>query len=495
MRMTDFYNRNRGLCKYALIAISLSLSAVVAACTVNPATGEKQFTALLPTSQEASIGASEHEKVQSTYGEFMTGPVADYVNRIGQKVATNTERSDVQYKFFVIDSPIVNAFAVPGGYIYVSRGLLALANSEAELAAVIAHEIGHITARHAASRMSQGVLAGLGAAIVTAATGSDTVGQIANVGSDLYIKSYSRDQEHQSDELGVRYLSRAGYDPKAMASFLASLDAQTKLDLRIAGQQEGQGMNYFSTHPVTTDRIAQASALATKYPAGSQVDNHDVYLSLLNGLAYGDSEAQGFVRGENFYHPKMGFTFSVPSGFTMANNPSEIVATSKDGSVIILDSGRDDQGRDPLSYLTQNWMKANPPSGAESITINGLRAATAAFAGTANNKPVIIRVVAIEWKAGQFFRFQMAVPQNAGTSVVEGLKRTTYSFRPMTTAERASVKAQRISIMTAKAGETVASGASMMAFPTYKEERFRVLNALPSGATLTSGRTYKVISQ
>src|SRR5690606_25550046 len=127
----------------------------------------------------------------------------------------------------------------------------ALANNEAELAGVVAHEIGHITGRHAAARMSQGVLVGLGAAILSAATGSDAVGQVANVGSDLYIKSYSRGQEHEADTLGVRYLAKAGYDPRAMAAFLSSLDAQTKLDLRIAGKSEGEGFNYFSTHPVT----------------------------------------------------------------------------------------------------------------------------------------------------------------------------------------------------------------------------------------------------
>lgn len=465
----------------------------LAACSVNPATGEKQFTAFLPAGQEASVGASEHEKVQATYGEFLNGPITDYVGRIGAKVAANTERTDVQYKFFVIDSPIVNAFAIPGGYVYVSRGLLALANSEAELAAVIAHEIGHITARHAASRMSQGVLAGLGAAILGAATGNQAVGQLASVGSDLYIKSYSREQEHQSDELGVRYLSRAGYDPKAMASFLRSLDAQTKLDQRIAGSQEGEGMNYFSTHPVTSDRIAQASAAAGQYPAGSQVDNHDVYLSLINGLTYGDSDSQGFSRGDNFYHPKMGFTFALPPGFVLNNNPSEIVATNKDGAVVILDSGRDDQNRDPMAYLTQEWMKNNPPSGAENVTINGLRAATAAFAGTANNKPVIIRVVAIEWKPGQFFRFQMAIPQNAGTDVVDGLKRTTYSFRAMTANERATIKPLKVRTYAAKAGDSVASIAQYMAFKDYREERFRVLNGLTGN--VTPGTLYKIITE
>lgn len=477
------------LCKYMIVAALLALTG----CTTNPATGEQQFTGLLPASQEASVGASEHENVKKTYGDFVTGPVADYVSRIGQKVAANTERTDVQYKFYVIDSPIVNAFAVPGGYIYISRGLLALANSEAELAGVISHEIGHITARHAATRMSQGVLVGLGAALLSAATGSDAVGQVANVGSDLYIKSYSRGQESQADELGVRYLSRAGYDPKAMASFLKSLDAQTKLDQRIAGESEGAGMNYFSTHPVTADRVTHASALAVNYQGGQDVVNRDVYLSMINGLTYGDSAEQGFVRGDNFYHTKMGFTFTVPKGFTITNNPSEVIATNAQNAILILDSGRDDQGRDPLSYINDNWMKGKGSTGAESITINGMRAATAAYAGTANGQSVIIRVVAIEWKPGQFFRFQMAIPQNASTDVVEGLKRTTYSFRAMTQAERNSIHPLRVRTFTANAADTVASASARMAFPTYKQERFRVLNAV--SGELVPGQVYKVITE
>lgn len=487
--MVSGSNVKARLCKYLI----LGMAVILGGCTVNPATGQQQFTGLLPSGQEASIGASEHEKVKQTYGEFVSGPVADYVSRIGQKVSANTERTDVQYKFYVIDSPIVNAFALPGGYIYVSRGLLALANNEAELAAVIAHEIGHITGRHAAARMSQGVLVGLGAAVLSAVTGSDAVGQVANVGSDLYIKSYSRSQESEADDLGVRYLSRAGYDPLAMSEFLSSLDAQTKLDQRIAGKGEGDAFNYFSTHPLTAERVSHAHAIAANYPAGTHIDNNDVYLSMINGLTYGDSEDQGFERNGNFYHPRMGFTFAVPKGFKIQNNPSELIAGHSSGSVLILDSGRDDQGRDPLSYLTQNWMNGKAPTGAEAITINGMRAATAALAGTANGKSVMIRIVAIEWKPGQFFRFQMAIPQTAGTDVVESLKKTTYSFRQMSDAERASIRPLKVRAVTASSGDTVASISARMAFPDYREERFRVLNALKGN--LAVGQIYKIITE
>ena len=305
-----------------------ALLMVLSACSTNPATGERQFTALLPPEKEASVGAQEHQKIQKSFGKFVQGPLAAYVSGLGQKAAVNTERKDVKYQFFVLDSPIVNAFALPGGYVYISRGLLALANNEAEVVSVLAHEIGHITGRHSAERMSQGTIVGLGAAILSAVAKDPGVSRAAGLGSDLYLKSYSRGQEHEADELGVRYLSRAGYDPFAMASFLQSLDRQTKLDRKIAGKASS-GFNYFSTHPVTSERVAQASAQASRYPGGNGQLRRNAYLQAINGLTYGDSAEQGFVKGRHFYHPQIGFTFSVPDGYTLTNTPQQVVASHK----------------------------------------------------------------------------------------------------------------------------------------------------------------------
>lgn len=464
----------------------------LSACSTNPATGDNQFTALLPASQEASVGAQEHQKVQQTFGDFVDGPVADYVSRIGNKIAAHTERKDVQYKFFVIDSPVVNAFALPGGYIYVSRGLLALANSEAEVAGVLGHEIGHITARHAAERVSQGALVGLGAAILSAAVGDPGVSRAAGLGSELYIKSYSRGQESQADELGVRYISRSGYDTMAMAGFLNSLDQDSKLEQKISGQKESR-FNYFSTHPVTHDRVVQAAAEAQKYAPGKGVQGHETHLNAINGLIYGDSADQGFVRGQSFYHPKLGFTFSVPDGFDIHNSPQQVVAThSASKTIILFDAAGDKQKRDPLTYLTQGWLGGKEVSSPENVTINGFRAGTAAFSGTVQGRPVTIRAVAIEWKPGQYFRFQMAIPTGTSASIVEGLKKTTYSFRRLRDSEK-NISPARIRVVTADPGQGVSSLAGRMAFRDYREERFRVLNGLKAGESLVAGRQYKIV--
>lgn len=466
----------------------LSLSA----CSTNPATGEQQFTALLPASQEASVGAQEHEKVKKAFGGFVTGSVADYVSSVGRKVAANTERTDVQYKFFVLDTPDINAFAIPGGYVYVTRGLLALANSEAEIAGVLGHEVGHITARHSAERASQGFLVGLGAAVLGAATGSSGVAQAANVGSDLLIKSYSRGQEHQADELGVRYLTRANYDPYAMASFLKSLDAQTSLEARIAGKSSTTP-NYFSTHPVTAERVSQASAEAGKYQKAQYTVGRENHLAMVKGLIYGDSPDQGYVKGNTFYHPKIGFAFDVPQGYQIQNTPSKVVAVNKGaGTVFMFDAVGDKSGRDPRAFLQEVWLKNEPVDQPESITVNGMRAATAGFSGTVNNAPATIRVVAVEWQPGQFFRFQMAIPPNSPKDVVDGLKRTTYSLRRLSEGEKVSLKPPHIALVSAKPGDTVATMAARMAVPSYREERFRVLNGL-GGEGVTAGRTYKVV--
>ena len=475
-------------CKKTLSLLTVTGALFVSACSVNPATGDRQFTALLPASSEAKVGAQEHSKVEAQFGKFMTGPIAQYVDQVGQRIAQHTEREDVQYKFYVLDTPMVNAFALPGGYTYYSRGLLTLANSEAELAAVIAHEIGHITARHAASRMSQGMLANLGTAAVGIAAGGDAA-KLASLGSNLYMSSHSRGQEHQSDELGVRYLARAGYNPMAMAKFLASLDAQSKLEAKESGKSVG--FSYFSTHPITSERVQEARAEATKFPA-STLENRAEYLRQINGLVYGDSPDQGFAKGNRFYHPKMDFTYTVPQGSKINNGTQKVTAIHPNGTVVVFDGGRG-QSSDPTSFMKNEWLKGQAKSLIEPITVNGKRGATTSFAGNVQNKPVTIRLVAVEWKPGQYYRFQMAIPNGVGNSFVNELKETTYSLRPMTAQEKASVRAKRISIVSAPTGATVQSMAAQMNVDGNKVEHFLVLNGMLNSQQIVAGQPYKIV--
>lgn len=476
------------------LLIIASMAGSLGACSTNPATGERQFAALMSPGQEASIGAQEHQKIIQQFGGLVEDSrLQNYVNGVGERVARDTERSDVQYQFFLLDSPVVNAFALPGGYVYVTRGLMAVANTEAQLAGVLAHEIGHVTARHSAERYSHGVAASLGAALLSAALGSNTAAQAANIGSQLYLSSYSRGQENQADELGIRYLHRAGYDTDAMAQFLESLGRYSAFENQEAGRQDNSA-SYFSTHPQTQDRVNLARAIASGYEANTRETGEQTYLKMIDGLTFGDSPAQGFVRGQNFYHPEMGFAFTVPSGFTLANTSEQVIAKdAKSGTVILFDAVPNAQGVDAATYLQRVWLTGSQAPAVESITIGGKPAATASMNATIDGRPVQLRLVAVQWNANTFFRFQMAIPSTANAALIEELKRTTYSLRAMTPQERRDIRPYRLKLVTAKAGDSVTSLSQSQPYPSLKEQRFRAINGLAATENITPGKIYKLI--
>lgn len=475
---------------FIVSALLVAVVPVLQGCSVNPATGERQFAALMPPQQENEVGASEHQKILKEYGLLKDQALSAYVSEVGKAVSRETERPDVRYQFFVLDSPVVNAFALPGGYIYVSRGLLALANSEAELAAVLAHETAHITARHSAERYSTSVVTSLGTGLLSAAIGGgDAMSQALGIGSNLYLSSYSRGQESQADSLGLRYMTRGGYDAQAMPSFLYSLHREGALQNEMAGRQASLGATYFSTHPATNERVSQTGAELGSYPSGGTV-NRERHLRAIDGMVYGDSPEQGFVRGNEFLHPGMGFAFSAPDGFTIRNLPSQVVATAPSGAAIVFDMA-EGGGTDPLAYI-RSWVKDNPPGDLERITVNGFPGATGSFTGNLNGTPATIRLVAIAWN-GRMARFQIALPASVASATVEEVKRSAYSFRALSEKERQAVRPYRVRIFTAGAGDSVSSVARRMPFTNFQEERFRVLNGLKPGENIQPGRMYKTI--
>ncbi len=486
--MESLMHKIKSFFTYMLILPTL----FVCACSTNPATGKRQFTALMSPAQENSVGAQEHQKIVQQYGLVTDKKLNDYVTALGKRVTEDTERPDVQYKFYIIDSPIVNAFALPGGYIYVSRGLLALSNSEAELASVLGHEAGHITGRHSAERYSRGVVTSLGAGILSAAIGSQGASQAISLGSNLYLSSYSRDQENEADTLGLRYMTRGGFAPQAVPSFLYSLQRQSDLDARLSGQQ-GNRYNYFSTHPATDQRVAKTKAESMQYPQ-TGINNRDAHLKAINGMTYGDSERQGFARDNNFYHPELGLKFSVPQNFTIKNQPSQVIALDNKGSLIVFDMMGNKEGYAPLDYIRSVWMKETQLQNLEEINVNGMKAATASFPGQINGENVVIRVVAISWK-DRFARFQLAIPRGAKAALVEDIKKTTYSFRNMSANEKKTIKPYSVKIIAAGVNDTVKTLAARMPFKEMAEERFRVMNAMAKGTEVQSGALYKIVSE
>ncbi len=470
---------------------------VLSGCSTNPATGDRQFTAFMSPSHERQIGAQEHKKVIKEYGLYDDKRLQKYVSEVGNKVTANTERSNVNYQFHLLDTPVVNAFALPGGYIYVTRGVMALAGSEAELAAVLGHEAGHVTARHSAERYSQSVATNIGASILSAAIDSSGVSQAFGVGSNLYLKSYSRGQENQADMLGIRYLERSGYDTRAMTDFLVHLQADSALESRMEGKSSDKARNtFFSTHPATAERINKTKIETKRRRNG--VLGRDAYLKVLDGMIYGDSTAQGFIRGKKFVHPEFGFMFSVPEDYRLYNSPAQVVAKGTRGSkggMIVFDMAANAEHVSSMRFLRDIWLKGQKVDYAEKIIIGGMKAATASLDGNVNGKAVKLQLVAVRWSDDQVARFQVILPPRPTAAQLKDLKVATYSFAKMSEKDYKAYGPYKIRIVKAGPRDNYGSMSKMMAVEDYKIERFRVLNGLTNGEWVKSGHLYKIIAK
>jgi predicted Zn-dependent protease len=467
----------------------------LSSCSVNPATGESTFTGLMSESEEIRIGRENHAKVMAEFG----GPYEDaelqrYIDSLGQLLARASDRPDLNYTFTVLDSPVVNAFATPGGYIYVTRGLLALANTEAEVAGVLAHEIGHVAARHAAERQGQAVLASIPAIFAGILTGSDAVAGMVGAGGNAYLQSYSRDQEYQADLLGVRYLSRTNYDPYGMAGFLSQLQSNDRLDAILAGKPDlADQYSMTSTHPRTADRIQRAIQEAGGAQVSDPMTEHDLYLSKVDGILYGDDPEQGFIRDRHFVHPVLRFTFDVPPGFHMINSSDAVIAQRADGATILFSAASQNSSSSMLGYLVDEWAPRLSLADAESIDINGMDAATGSDRLDTKNGVRDIRLVAVRHPSGNVYRFIFLTKPELTSALARDLRLTTYSFRSLSAAEAAKLRPQSIRVVTVRSGDTVESLAARMPFGEYAEERFRVLNGLEPGERLTAGQRVKII--
>jgi len=466
-------------------------------CSVNPATGSPSFTAFMSPEEEARVGREQHPKILAEFGgEYDAPEIKAYVDRIGQTLGKFTETPNQKFTVTVLNSPVVNAFALPGGYIYFTRGLMAMAENEAELASVVGHEIGHVVARHTAERYSQAVLGSLGATLLGAVTGS---GQVADLSSSLFqihLRSYSRGQEFESDTLGIRYMARAGYDVRDAAGFLSKLEAHNRLASKLAGQDDdGDAYDIMSTHPRTRDRVEAATDLALAGAAPGGHVRRSAYLAAIDGMLYGDHPSQGLVRGRQFIHPDLRFAFEVPPGYRMVNTPAFVAARHADGSSILFDGKTIPAGLTALEYLRDVWGSRVELRDLESIEVNGLRTATAWLRVRQRSGDFDLRAVAIKFGPTQVYRFQFLTPADRSAEKSEILRRATYSFRRITAAEADAVKPYRIRIHTVAPGETAQSLADRLPFEDFRLERFRLINGLAPGEEPEVGQKIKLIAE
>ncbi|WP_417516715.1 M48 family metalloprotease [Minwuia sp.] len=482
-----------------IVLLSAGLLFAASCQTVqNPATGEDQFTTVSPE-QERQIGRQEHPKVLAEFGgEYNDPQLRAYVENVGRKLAANAELPAEQFTFTLLDSPVVNAFALPGGYVYITRGMLAVLNSEAEMAGVLGHEIGHVTARHSATRQTKGLFANLAVIGAAVLTGSQQVAQLGQVAAQGYLAGHSRDQERQSDSLGIRYLSRAGYDPDGMAEGLKALGRHGQLLARMSGR-EAQQISFLSTHPQTPERVAATEREARQTEvAGEARVGRDAYMDAIDGMIYGSSPEQGYARGNRFSHPQLRFTFTVPEGFTMDNLPQAVVARDRNGRAqIIFDQEPDRRvaasGIGMDSYITQQWARGARLVDVDRIDVNGMPAATAVAQINSNGQQIDARLVAIRYNSEKIYRFVFATPASQTRNFTRAFQRTTFSFRKLSQREASRLQPLRIEVQTVRSGDTISKLTRGDQQDGFEDERFRVINGMGPSEQLRAGELVKVI--
>lgn len=447
------------------------------------------------------MGAKYHPQFIAEFGGAMTGAHAQYVEQVGKNIAVQSGLGNARESFTVslLNSPVHNAFAVPGGYIYTTRQLVTLMNNEAELAAVLGHEVGHVAARHSQRRQQAaqnnsilGVLGAIGSAILLGDSGlGQTLSRTFMEGSQLLTLRFSRKQELEADDLGIEYLGRAGYDRRAMGTVLASLAAQNGLDARLQGRNASVP-EWASTHPDPASRVQSALAKAGAAGTGG-VTNRDTFLTRIDGLLYGDDPAQGLIEGSTFIHPELRFAFTAPQGFYMVNGTRAVSIQGQGGqaqmTLAAYNGNLETYVRQQFTALGGQNNANLAPQQIERRTINGLPAVYGVARVNNGRSQVDLVVYAYEFARDRAYHFVAIAPAGRAATFDPMFQ----SMRRITDREATSVVPKKVQVVTVARGDTVASLARRMAYPAAQEDRFRVLNALGSNASVTPGQKVKIV--
>ncbi len=465
------------------LASCASIDAPPAPANVAPAAAEAR-----PTAQPRP---ESKRLMQAFGGEYRAPATENYLNGILLKLAPASNASAQPYRVTLLNSPVVNAFALPSGDIFVTRGLLALAEDTSEIAAVMAHEIAHVTARHAAQRAEFEKTAALftrvNAQVLEHAQADDEV----QARSKLSIASFSRQQEFEADQIGIKNLGRAGYDPYGAARFLIALGEWSALKASISGAGSADRPDMMATHPSTPERIGEAEAEARPIdPLGARPTGRDAYLAAIDGLAFGDDPSQGVVRGTTFVHPKLGFAFEAPEVFTLENQSAALIGVGEaGGQALRLDSIAIADSTPVTSAIASGWIDGLKTTQIEAMQIGGLEAATA----VANGDQWSFRLGAVRLN-GKLYRLIFAA-HTLSPAVDERFRASLQSFRVINARDLALAAAQSIKIVTAGSVDTPDTMAARMAFLPQALDQFLILNGLERGVPLVAGQPYKIVIQ
>jgi len=436
----------------------------------------------------AELARAQHPRILATYGgEYSDPKLERMVAKVVGNLTTVSANPTQAYRITILNSPNVNAFALPGGYLYITRGLLALANDSSEVAAVIAHEMGHVTANHGLARQKLEAEEGLATKVVSDVLGDSPTARVALIRGKLRLAQFSRNQELEADAIGIKSVGEAGYDPYAASRFLQSMSAYT--DFRSISGATDASLDFLATHPNTPQRIELAQRLARQFgPPGVGTRDRDSFLAGIDGILYGDTPEEGYVRGDTFLHPRLGVSFSVPDGFIIDNSSTAVTATGPGDMAVRFDGVALDRKRSLTDYIRSGWVAGLDDASVRQETINGNEAAVAR--ARADGWQFDIAVI----RAGdQAYRLLTAAPA-ASTSLDSVARTVSGSFRILSASEKAALKPLHIRVVSVQPGQTVGSLAAMMVGVDRKLDLFRVLNALAPVATVSAGDKVKIVT-
>lgn len=474
-----------------LCAALVAVGVLAGGCAVNPVSGHPELT-LVSAEQEKEIGAEEAKKVEQQMG-LADGPsFTPYLETLGKRLAEQSPRQDVAYQFHVADMAEPNAFALPGGFVYVSRGLLALTNSEDELAGVVGHEIGHVAARHTVQRISRQGPFAIVFGIASGLTGlvSETVGNIiGGVGGfaqSLVFSPYSRSQETEADRVGQEMAAKAGWDPAALSVFLHTLGREVDLM-----SKEPRKPSFFDSHPATPDRVEKTAAHAKELVRAKRAPisaTREAFLARLDGVVVGQRAANGVFEGSRFLHPDLNFFVQFQDKWKHENSPQKIVSAEPDGEAAVV-VGAAGKGTDPLegARAVEKVLKTDLVSKTKTFTIGELPAARARIAAGGGVD------LEITWIAhgGTIYQLVGMAPGSKFDRFKPAFDSVVNSFRPLTPAERSGVKEKRLRLVKAQAGESPAALAGRT-HAAWKGDQIAVANGLASGKTFAEGQVVKI---
>jgi len=488
-------------CKSGPAMPNFPILAVLALALLWPAQGLAQ-SAGKSTIKESAAARKAHEQIIRAYGLYENQAIQDYVSEVGQRVARASELADAEWKFVVVDDDSINAFTTGCCFVYVHRGLLTNLNSEAELAAVLGHEVAHVTARHPQKRMTRGVLATLAATAAAIYTGSGAVADLAGLGAQAWMQGYGRESELEADRLGLRYSTAAGYRPEAMREVFEMFRRGERFEMdraRAEGRQPRIYHGLFSSHPAPDARAIQTAKAAARLesgPAGGWVDNREAYLRRLDGLTYGSSRTQGIVRGNRFYHAELGITLAFPRGWTIQNDRDQLLAYTPSRDALMQITLKEyPPTQSPREFLLAELRGARL-AGGESITVNGMQGYTVR---TLSGSPLDNGAGPVRWTV--LYRGSSAYLIAGASRSARGLvpeadglfKSVTETLRGLRSSEFPLAEPFRLKIIAADADTRLEDFVADMPEERFAREQLLLINGLYPDRRFASGNLYKVV--